>query len=173
LAMRSDANQCSDKCNRLDLNRRGRESEKRHRHPCLDCGTSILRRSTRCKSCADPIAGKKRSGANHPSWKGGVHRDNKGYVHLLVYHDRKKGHRYRPEHTLVWEKANGKPLPKGWVIHHINAVKDDNRLENLEAMPRKKHADHHADRVRWVEGEMRKLQAELDQVKRAKTETSG
>jgi len=40
---------------------------------------------------------------------------------------------------LIWEKANGKQLPEGWIIHHYNGIKDDNRPSNLLAMPNKKH----------------------------------
>ena len=39
----------------------------------------------------------------------------------------------------MWEQANDKPLPEGWVIHHYNGIKNDNRSSNLLAMPNKKH----------------------------------
>jgi len=42
------------------------------------------------------------------------------------------------EHVWVWEQANG-PLPAGWVVHHLNGVKTDNRLENLAAMKKSEH----------------------------------
>jgi len=45
---------------------------------------------------------------------------------------------YMGEHRYVWELAHGK-LEKGWVVHHINGIKDDNRLENLIALPRHSH----------------------------------
>lgn len=44
----------------------------------------------------------------------------------------------RPAHQVIWEEANG-PLRRGWMIHHKNEIRDDNRLENLEAMTRAKH----------------------------------
>ena len=43
------------------------------------------------------------------------------------------------EHIWIWEEAHGKPLPKGWIIHHLNGIKDDNRPKNLMALPNKKH----------------------------------
>ncbi|MCH8162118.1 MAG: HNH endonuclease [Chloroflexi bacterium] len=46
--------------------------------------------------------------------------------------------KYRLEHIVIWEAANG-PIPDKWVIHHLNGTKDDNRLENLVAMPRSHH----------------------------------
>lgn len=46
------------------------------------------------------------------------------------------------EHQRVWEEANG-PLPDGYVIHHKNHDKLDNRLVNLEALTRSEHVKVH------------------------------
>lgn len=35
------------------------------------------------------------------------------------------------EHRVIWEMHNG-PIPPNREIHHINGVRDDNRIENLE-----------------------------------------
>ena len=35
----------------------------------------------------------------------------------------------------IWQEAHG-PIPKGWLIHHLNGDTGDNRLENLAAVPR-------------------------------------
>jgi len=75
----------------------------------------------------------KQQGPGHPLWKGGKH-EKDGYI--LVKRIGKKG--YEPEHRLVWEEAHG-PIPKGYIIHHKNGKRDDNRLENLELVHISKH----------------------------------
>ncbi|WP_406123048.1 HNH endonuclease [Streptomyces canus] len=50
-----------------------------------------------------------------------------GYVMVKV--DRRKS---VGEHRVVMEQHLGRPLLKGETVHHINGVRDDNRLENLE-----------------------------------------
>lgn len=37
------------------------------------------------------------------------------------------------EHHFIWKKING-DIPKGYQIRHINGVKSDNRIENLELL---------------------------------------
>lgn len=51
------------------------------------------------------------------------------------------------EHRWVWYEAHGE-IPLGFVVHHRNGVKQDNRLENLELMPMGAHSAMHA-RERW------------------------
>lgn len=41
-------------------------------------------------------------------------------------------------HRYVWEKERG-AIPAGWDIHHLNEVKSDNRIENLECLPKAEH----------------------------------
>ena len=41
-------------------------------------------------------------------------------------------------HRFVWESVNGS-IPKGYDIHHINEDKTDNRIENLECLPKGIH----------------------------------
>lgn len=48
--------------------------------------------------------------------------------------------RYRMEHDVIWETIRGKLL-HGTCIHHKNENKLDNRIENLEAVPKRFH-DH-------------------------------
>lgn len=75
----------------------------------------------------------------HDKWRGERKVTVDGYV--LIYapdHPRVAGRprnrQYVFEHILVVEKALGHVLPPGAVVHHINQVRDDNRLENLQVM---------------------------------------
>ena len=39
------------------------------------------------------------------------------------------------EHRVIWQESHG-PIPKDWLVHHLNGNKRDNRLENLACIPR-------------------------------------
>ena len=104
---------------------------------CIDCGKQISYGiAQRCRSCARKqtwgmwLA----NGKRHPAWKGGKYKCRDGYI--LIYQSR---NHYIPEHRLIWERANGHPIPGGWIIHHLNGIKDDNRLINLVGLPKRKH----------------------------------
>lgn len=95
----------------------------------------------RNKKAAMALAGKQGKmtrnhwGENNPFWKGGQSLD--GWGHVTIWNSKKR--KYTLRSHIVWEEVNQKPLPKGWVIHHINGIKDDDRPENLEAMPTLSH----------------------------------
>lgn len=48
-----------------------------------------------------------------------------GYWHVGV------GYKHFYRHRVVWEMFNG-PIPEGLVINHINGIRGDDRIENLE-----------------------------------------
>jgi hypothetical protein len=49
------------------------------------------------------------------------------------------------EHRWVWEQAYG-PIPLGYIVHHRNNDKLDNRLVNLELLTHAEHSRHHNDK---------------------------
>ena len=55
----------------------------------------------------------------------------KGYVMVRVP-DWHKNNGYKFEHILVMEQHLGRLLFDGENVHHVNGVRDDNRIENLE-----------------------------------------
>lgn len=45
-------------------------------------------------------------------------------------------------HRYIWEKYNG-DIPKGSIIHHINGIKTDYRIENLQCLTKSNHTILH------------------------------
>lgn len=76
-------------------------------------------------------------GANHPMWKGGVRKTKHGYY--LVYvpnHPSKPAYgNYIRRSRYVMEQLLGRTLKAEEVVHHINGIKDDDRIENLQWLP--------------------------------------
>jgi len=155
-AQRRDAQRCAQ-CKIIRIREIGRLSARRTKYnSCPKCGGSKFYTRKLCRSCENKRRAEFQTGPGNPAWKGGKTHNN-GYVYVLADRPDKK-HRYQAEHIVVWEKANGE-LPEGWVIHHLNGVRDDNRLENLAAMPRK----HHSPRlvVEPYQQRIQQLEAEL------------
>jgi hypothetical protein len=86
------------------------------------------------------------TGENSPHWKGGVMMDNRDkYVKVRCEgHPRAKarGH-YVQEHILVMEKALGRYLKEGEIVHHKNHNRRDNRIENLQLTDPSEHQKIH------------------------------
>lgn len=63
----------------------------------------------------------------------GTHLTALGYREVLMpSHKNAKQNGFVKEHILVMSEFLGRPIEKGESIHHINGIRDDNRIENLE-----------------------------------------
>lgn len=116
------------------------------------------------------IAKAKYSGEKHHGWRGGRSKDH-GYVRrLFPEHPHADESGYIPEHRYVMEQHllanhNDHPalvdgiLSKKWVVHHKNGKKDDNRLSNLEVLPRERHHSwiHYKEEMERLRRENKKL----------------
>lgn len=65
--------------------------------------------------------------------------DNYGY---WVITSRKEGNFNKKLHRLIYEEEYGE-IPEGYVIHHLNSIKTDNRIENLQCIKRGLHSSLH------------------------------
>lgn len=71
-----------------------------------------------------------------PNWKGGRQKYGR-YIKINIGKNKRIF-----EHRLVMEKHIGRKIRKGEVIHHINGIPTDNRIENLVLC--KTHGKHTA-----------------------------
>lgn len=153
---------------------------------CPECGKErwAERRNVAkvCMRCA--ALGRNLTGEQNPRWKGGVRTDKDGYRYLSVppehpfiemagrvfIHGK---YRYSiVEHRLVMAEHLGRPLLPWELVHHLNGIKGDNRIQNLELLQFKKEhlpsmsvqrlvGDLQA-RVMLLEAEVALLRSQLD-----------
>lgn len=92
-------------------------------HPVSETTREKIRKSTKGKRLRE----------KNPRWKGGRHKNKSGYISILI------DGMYRLEHRYFVEKLLGRELEDYEHIHHLNGIKDDNRLENLKVVINKNH----------------------------------
>ena len=98
---------------------------------CPVCGGRKGVASQKCNTCW----AKTRKREGHPRWQGGRNFSRRdGYITILL----PSGKRML-EHRFVLEEKMGRPLKPSEIGHHLNGVRDDNRPENLVAIPRSFH----------------------------------
>jgi len=105
-----------------------------------------------------------RKGENHPNWMGGILKNKEGYILIHQPEHPNARHNYVLEHRLVVEKQIGRYLKINEVVHHINGIKDDNRIENLKLENRDSHKKTHHQMVsenKELRKRIEKLEIEL------------
>ena len=91
------------------------------------------------------ILSEARKGNKWCTWKCGRTTDELGYILIHSPSHPFRNHRnYVREHRLVMEKHLGRYLKHSETIHHINGIKNDNRIKNLKlCKTAKDHSFYH------------------------------
>lgn len=103
---------------------------------CMQCGSEYKPRRQSQAYCSRPCARKKNGGHNakDESWW----QNEKGYIEGRVTID---GVKVRvKQHRWIIEKHLGRKLEAHEDVHHINGIKNDNRIENLQVLCHSEHA---------------------------------
>jgi len=107
-------------------------------------------------------------GEYNPNWKGGRRRNNFGYIDVYLPEDspyssmRRKGQKcYVVEHRLIMAMHLSRCLTKDEIVHHLNGIKDDNRISNLALVSRSNHPTKSF--MKLLQKHVRELEAKLSQ----------
>lgn len=123
---------------------------------CGDCGKHLVKKTSKyCKAHTynhrtRPSGLKYNIKAVNRGWfkfKGGW-LDEKGYKVLRIDGVKKR------EHVYVMEQNIGRELSSDEVVHHINGIKTDNRIDNLQLLTKEQHDSWHRGKRRpgrWQE----------------------
>lgn len=107
--------------------------------------TKVKMRIARLKN---PI---KSIGSKNYFWNGGRYKSY-GYIKIwMPKHPFCDSKGYVSEHRLIMEKHIGRFLNKKEVIHHINHIRDDNKIENLKLMKKVEHDRFHTIKRHKIE----------------------
>ena len=90
--------------------------------------------------------GKKTKGRRKKEYEFGGHEKKRPDGYIAVYspdHPQASASGYVMKHKLVMERHLGRLLKDDEVVHHINHVRDDNRIENLQLMSKHDHMAMH------------------------------
>jgi hypothetical protein len=130
----------------------------------------------RCPECTHKIQGSLinyKKGRESSRYKGDRRKTALGYIDLAIFPGEefydtmaRKGSyhgwvRYASEHRIVVARHLGRPLKHWEHVHHINGIKDDNRIENLLVVDAQTHSA-----ITALESENERLKEELDTLKR-------
>lgn len=88
--------------------------------------------------------------------------DHKPYIengYVIEHHRGYNAKGNAKQHRLIVEEYLGRKLKANEIVHHVNGIKTDNRIENLQVMTRGEHSRLH--RMQEIENGKRLFQKEI------------
>lgn len=122
---------------------------------CFNAKTSKPKIQTQCPECGKDVlafpSNKRKfcsmlcQAANKVKEAIGSKTKVNGYVLIRTNSPRSNYNGYEFEHRLIVEQHLKRLLEKHEVVHHINGIKDDNRIENLIVLTQQEHRILHSN----------------------------
>jgi len=100
---------------------------------CSNCKKMFRPKQSSTKYCSKRCLYEGRSFVPHNKGTAGIYKNKMGYEVLKI-----DGKEFK-HHRLIMEKHLGRKLLITEDVHHINGIKDDNRIENLEILSHSEH----------------------------------
>ena len=140
-------------------------------YPRFLLGGNLNNYTYQCRKCSSKNqkhnSGRFKKGKEHSNWKGGSFKQ-KEYVFVKVEEEsefismaKKFGNSsfYILEHRLMIAKKIKRPLSRDEIVHHLNGIKHDNRIENLALVTNQTHDTRSfikqlQDRIKFLEEEL-------------------
>ena len=138
----------------------GRDNRKIEDKKCNYCGKTFRPKNSKIKCCSRKCGCASRGNYQKKGRKDGIYRykNKKGYIVITYWEgDTKINSR---EHRLIMEQHIGRKLNKFEDVHHINGIKDDNRLENLKIIDHSEHTKIHSTGNKYARGKKLNLSDE-------------
>ena len=122
---------------------------------CADCSKERWVRVGRnqansviCSKCHNTKPNFGGFGVTHCRWKSGRIKSQEGYIRIRIFPDNpfyEMAQRcgYVTEHRLVMAQHLGRCLGNEEFVHHLNSIRDDNRIENLQLTTNRSHISNH------------------------------
>jgi hypothetical protein len=140
-AIRKDPKQWAERL-KYCRERYARVGHKKIPSTCIVCGKKWLGTARKRKFCSQKCVS---SGVHNGNYKGGRYVNIQGYVCIWnpTVHSR-----YELEHRAIMEIHLQRKLTKNEDVHHINGIKTDNRVENLQVMSISDHSKLHWKKIK-------------------------
>ncbi len=124
-------------CPSISMARKGIRFSKKHRANISKAqeGRIPWNKDKKCPQLSgknNAMYGVHKFGKDSPHWQGGEIRNSQGYIFIkFLNHPFKDYKGYVRRSRLIMEKHLSRYLKTSEIVHHINKVKDDDRIENL------------------------------------------
>jgi hypothetical protein len=121
----------------------------------MNCNSKFFSLNGNAIFCSCDCLGSYRSGEKNPYWKGGRTKTPHGYILVFIPDHPFNNYGYVREHRLKIERKIGRYLNTNEDVHHINGIKDDNRLKNLKLLSHSLHSTI-TNKKRWLKCQKKK-----------------